>query len=109
MGQAQRHNALDDLGWGGLRMALVNRRQVFESFEPLQLKAPLVLVKLGARHAALAAGDTDVAQRLSELEHTQALMGELVGRVLAHTASSPSSGASAFLNGAGALDVTDEA
>lgn len=66
-------------------MTLVDGRQVFEPLQPLQLKASLVLIELGAGHAALATGDTDVAQCLRELEHTQALMGDLVGRILAQS------------------------
>lgn len=55
---------------------------IFESLHSLELKAPLVLIELRARYAALVAGDTYIAKRLSQLEYTQPLMGDLLLRVL---------------------------
>ena len=73
--QGQSQNLLDHLRRGGLGMALVDRGQVFESFETMRLEAPFVLVKLGTCHAPAATGLRNVAQDLRQFQHTQSLLG----------------------------------
>ena len=58
-------------------MGLVNRRQVFQTNHPMRLKAPLVLVELGPRHASLPAGLGDVPQTLGQFQQAQPLLGYL--------------------------------
>jgi hypothetical protein len=41
------------------------------------LEAPLILIELRARHAALLAGSRHITQRLGWLQHAQALFGDL--------------------------------
>jgi hypothetical protein len=66
MRPAERHHPLDDLGWGGLGLALVDRWPVFAPRAPRaprapwQLEAAFVVVDLRARHAALAAGAAEL-------------------------------------------------
>lgn len=67
-----------------LWMRLVDGGQILEPLHPLQLKAPLVLVELGPRHAALTAGGTHVGERLSQLPHAQPLTGDLLLGVHGH-------------------------
>ncbi len=75
--QAQGDDLLLHRRWRGLRMALVDGRQVFQAFEATLLKALFVLVELGARHTPLPARFTDVAQRLGQLQDAQSLVSKL--------------------------------
>lgn len=51
-------------------MAVVHGRQVLQAFQPMGLKAPLVLVELGSGDPALAAGLAHISQGTSQLQHT---------------------------------------
>lgn len=62
MRQCQRPDALHRLRRGGLRMALVDRRQVLQPLEALRLEPPLPFVEAGAIQAALPTGLGNVPQ-----------------------------------------------
>jgi hypothetical protein len=62
IGEAPYAHALDDLGRRGLRMALVDRRQISEALDALFLEGAFVLVELRPTHPALSARFADAAE-----------------------------------------------
>ncbi len=77
--QAEGDNLGGNLRGGGLGMGLGDRGQILQALYPLHFKAPFVLVELGAGHLALAAGCADIAERLGEFHHAQAVAREFLG------------------------------
>lgn len=82
--QTQGQNVFDDLGWCSLRMGHVDRLQILKPLQALQFKAPLVVVELGAGHAALAACCTHMAQQLRQLQHALLVSGDFLVRLQAY-------------------------
>lgn len=75
---------LNHLQRRGLRMRLVNGRQVFQPFNPLLLVALLLDVELAAADAQLPAGFADVAQRLPEFQPLQPTVRQFHFALLGH-------------------------
>ena len=66
--QRQSLDPLHHFGRGGLRVAPVDRRQVFQPLKALRLKPPLPFVEAGPVQAALATRLGDVAQLPGQFE-----------------------------------------
>jgi len=79
--EGQRQDLRDHLRRGGGGVAVVDGRQVLESFQAVGLEAALVLVERGAVHPGAAAGLGGVAQGLGQLEHTEAVLGQFGGGI----------------------------
>ncbi len=81
MRQRQRLDPVHHFRWRGLRVALVDRRQVFQPLEALRLKPPLPFVEAGPVQAALATRLGDVAQFPRQFNDDEPLLRELAGRI----------------------------
>ena len=77
MRQRQGLDPFDHFRWRGLRVALVDRRQVFQPIEALRLKPPLPLVEARPVQAALSACFSDIPQFPGQFDDAQTALGNL--------------------------------